>query len=81
MDDDCQMTIQSDSSETDMIRDVESYREHVGMLLMYVYSYVCRAHVGKSMYILHKRMHPQKTGPVQTHAPGLCPCSLCPSCS
>ena len=31
-----------------MIRDVESYRENVGMLLMYVYmcSYVCRANVG-----------------------------------
>ena len=28
-----------------MIRDVESYRENVGMLLVYMYSYVCRANV------------------------------------
>ena len=52
--DDCQMTIQSDLSETDMIRDVESYRESVGVLLMYVYSYVCRANVGKPMYFTNE---------------------------
>ena len=37
-----------------MIRDVESYRENVGMLLVYMCSYVCRANVGKSMYFTNE---------------------------